>query len=273
MINSFVNLIFANLVSAAYAAEEAVKTATTATTTTKEELAEKTLDATQAVAQVAQNPSIFDSILHSDPVVKLTLLLLILFSVGCWAIIFLKSKQLSGAQKSSQNFWQTFSSTSKISDILSTKGARNGPLFEIFQTGQATLSKIKKGKSLQMTPYLRNVIMQRMNQSREEEVYKLEQYVSFLATTASVAPFIGLFGTVWGILTAFMAIGKAGSSSLATVGPYISEALVATAVGLFAAIPAVIAYNYFVNKIKIINKMIDLFMDDFVLKSEQELAS
>lgn len=259
--------IFVSLVNHASAAEEVIKTATS------EELAVKTIEATEAVAKVTEHVSILDSILHADPVVKLTLISLIFFSVACWALIFLKSKQLRSAQKSAQSFWQTFSGAAKISDILSTKGIRQGPLFEIFQTGQTTVGKIKKGKSVQMTPYLRNVITQRMNQSKEEEVYKLEQYVGFLATTASVAPFIGLFGTVWGILTAFMAIGKAGSTSLATVGPYISEALVATAVGLFAAIPAVIAYNYFVNKIKIINKIMDLFMDDFILKSEQELAS
>lgn len=252
------------IISNAYAAGEKVT----------EKVVEKTL-ATEPAAQIvneAASSSLWSNLLNSDPIVKMTLLLLIFFSVACWAIIFLKSQQLRGAQKTSQNFWHKFSSTSKISDLPEVKRGKSGPLYEIFATGNNTLNKMKQN-NVRLTDYSRNVLAQRMNQSREEEVYKLEQYVNFLATTASVAPFIGLFGTVWGILTAFMAIGKAGSSSLATVGPYISEALVATAVGLFAAIPAVIAYNYFVNKIRIINKMIDLFMDDFILKSERELQS
>lgn len=222
------------------------------------------------VKQVLKDISIWDHIWQSDPLVKATLLLLIFFSVGCWAIIFLKISQLKAAQKSSQSFWHKFSSAAQIADVAGSKSSQ-GPLYEIFATGQQAMEKIKKSTS-QLKPYHRDMLSQRINQSKEEEIYKLEQYVSFLATTASAAPFIGLFGTVWGILTAFMAIGKAGSSSLATVGPYIAEALVATAVGLFAAIPAVIAYNYFVNKIKIINKMIDLFIDDFMLKSEKEFA-
>jgi biopolymer transport protein TolQ len=118
--------------------------------------------------------------------------------------------------------------------------------------------------------YSKENIVQKLTQVREEEIYKLEQYTPVLATTASASPFIGLFGTVWGILTAFWAIGKAGSSSLATVGPYISEALIATAIGLAAAIPAVIAYNYFLNKTRVLIKMMDLFTDDLVLKIEEE---
>ncbi|MCP5463762.1 MAG: MotA/TolQ/ExbB proton channel family protein [Deltaproteobacteria bacterium] len=239
-------------------------------------------DKTKDVAEkVAENPaiqevasksdmSIMHAVLGSDPLVKFTLLLLIGFSIACWAVIFYKVAQLRKAQQASQSFWHKFSATNNISQIKKS-AADNGPMLEIYRTGQEVLGQIKKA-SPKLTDYHRNVLVQRLSQTKEEEVYKLEQYVNFLATTASVAPFIGLFGTVWGILTAFMAIGKAGSTSLATVGPYIAEALVATAVGLFAAIPAVIAYNFFVNKIKIIRKLIDLFIDDFVIKSEQESA-
>lgn len=238
----------------------------------------ETVTETNLPETVVQNTmgdlSLWNHILNADPIVKLTLIVLVVFSVACWAIIFFKSSQLKTAQKTAQNFWQAFSGSPKISDLLNTKSVRHGPVYEIFSTGHTTLAKIKKAAvSSKFADYHLNVLKQRMNQAREEELYRLEQFVSFLATTASVAPFIGLFGTVWGILTAFMAIGKAGSSSLATVGPYIAEALVATAIGLFAAIPAVIAYNFFVNRIKIINKIIDLFMDDFMLKSEQELVA
>lgn len=230
---------------------------------------------TSGTAQTAKEIGLWTHILNADPIVKITLIILVVFSVACWAVIFYKSSQLRKAQQASQKFWHKFSATAKVADLLSTKSVRHGPVFEIFATGQQTLGKIKKTgvKSPKLNQHHLNILKQRINQSREEELYKLEQFIAFLATTASVAPFIGLFGTVWGILTAFMAIGKTGASNLATVGPYIAEALVATALGLFAAIPAVIAYNFFVNKIKIINKMIDLFIDDFMLKSEQEIAS
>lgn len=241
-----------------------------ATNKTVTDVVESEVIQSEPVKQVLKSASIWEHVWQADPLIKLTLLLLIFFSVGCWAIILLKTSQLKSAQRSSQNFWHKFSSAAQISDVTGSK-SQQGPLYEIFASGQQTMEKIKKSTS-QLKPYHRDMLAQRINQSKEEEIYKLEQYVSFLATTASAAPFIGLFGTVWGILTAFMAIGQAGSSSLATVGPYIAEALVATAVGLFAAIPAVIAYNYFVNRIKIINKMIDLFIDDFMLKSEKEFA-
>ena len=253
-------------ISNAYAQAGEVTTAVTTTATTA------AVD-TKVVQEAVEKTGLLGHILSADPVVKLTLILLVIFSVTCWAIIIYKSSQLRAAQRSSQSFWHNFSATLRISDAVGTKSIRRGPLFEIFSSGYGILGRFKKSNINQMSNYHRSVLEQRMNQSREEEVYKLEQYVAFLATTASVAPFIGLFGTVWGILTAFMAIGKAGSSSLATVGPYISEALVATAVGLFAAIPAVVFYNHFVHKIKVINKMIDLFMDDFLIKSEKEIAA
>lgn len=222
-------------------------------------------------ANVMSDMSIWSHLLDSDPIVKGVLLILIAFSVGCWAVIFYKWSQLKLAQKSSTAFWNKFSTAVSIADVIGAKGVRQGPMYEIFMSGQESLAKVKKATN-QFTSYHRDYVQNRIRQTQEEELFKLEQYISFLATTASVAPFIGLLGTVWGILSAFMKIGQAGSSSLATVGPYIAEALVATAVGLFAAIPAVVAYNYFVGKIKAIGKLIDIFIDDFILKSEREMA-
>lgn len=224
---------------------------------------------TDTATQAIQNISLWSHVMQADPLVKLTLLILVSFSISCWAIIFYKTRQIKTAQKNSLAFWQRFSTVATISEAAHIREVKQGPLYEIFTTGQATLARVKKAGT-KLSDFHRTMLEQRMNQSREEEVYKLEQYVGFLATTASTAPFIGLFGTVWGILTAFMAIGKAGSSSLATVGPYIAEALVATAIGLFAAIPAVVGYNFFVHRIKIINKMVDLFVEDFLLKTELE---
>ncbi|EKD41885.1 MAG: hypothetical protein ACD_73C00465G0001 [uncultured bacterium] len=120
---------------------------------------------------------------------------------------------------------------------------------------------------------VREIVKSKLTQTQEEEISKLEQYMPFLATTASTSPYIGLFGTVWGILMAFQAIGKAGTSSLATVGPSIAEALITTAIGLAAAIPAVIAYNYFVNRTRQLVKMTDLFVEELVLKIDEEVFS
>lgn len=236
---------------------------------TAQTVAEKVNETNLTENTAVKTLSIFDSVLHSDPLVKLTLLLLLGFSVLCWTVIFLKFKQLKNSSQATQSFWQKFSTLGTLTEASQLLSAKSGPLHEIFVSGLETVNRIKKTNK-PFSPYARNMLEQKLVQAKEEEVYKLEQYVSFLATTAAVAPFIGLFGTVWGILTAFMAIGQAGSSSLATVGPFIAEALVATAVGLFAAIPAVIFYNYFVGQIRLIQKVIDIFMDDFLLKSELE---
>ncbi len=227
------------------------------------------------MAQLAQAPlvtetsvkeqSVLGLLWNADPIVKLTLLILVGFSVICWAIIVFKYRQLKQAQADSQNFWNLFSQSKSLQETLTTSKVRSGPLYEIFSIAVQLVPQAKK-----RAQGAAGFLAQKMEQVHEEEIFKLEQYVGFLATTASVTPFIGLFGTVWGILTAFWSIGKSGSSSLATVGPYISEALIATAVGLAAAIPAVIAYNFFIQRIKILSKMMNLFQDDLLLKVEDE---
>jgi biopolymer transport protein TolQ len=223
----------------------------------------------EAEKNVEQQMGVFHLVGHADPVVKLALFILLIFSVGSWAIIFYKSRQIKQAQKEAQNFWALFSKAKGFQEILDNHVGLSGPLYVLFATGLEVGAKIKKG-TLSSTAKV-ELLRQKLIQSREEEIYKLEQYIPFLATTASTAPFVGLFGTVWGILTAFWAIGKAGSSSLATVGPFISEALIATAIGLAAAIPAVVAYNFFISKIKLITKMIDLFLEELMIKSGEEL--
>lgn len=240
-------------------------------TSVTDTLAETTLKAT--TAQPATSTGILDIFSHllDDPVLIITMLSLIIFSVLSWTIIFYKFSQLKKAQKNAISFWQKFSTLTTLSEAVGIK-TRSGPLFELFAAGQEVVMKIKKSSG-QLTDYHKKLIEQKMAEVREEEAYKLEQFVSFLATVASATPFIGLFGTVWGILRAFLKIGQAGSSSLATVGPHIAEALVATAVGLFAAIPAVMFYNFFIGKIRIINKMISLFINDFFIKTDKEFSS
>lgn len=224
----------------------------------------------QTAEQTVQPKSSLSLVLNADPLVQFTLLVLIFFSVTCWAIIFYKWKQVRQAQSDSQNFWNSFAQVKSLQDFSGQKGNRTGPLYEIFNTGMQLAPQIRKKGG---NGNGRDMLVQKLSQTREEEIYKLEQYTPFLATTASAAPFIGLFGTVWGILSAFWAIGQTGSSSLGTVGPDISRALIATAVGLAAAIPAVIFYNHFVHRIKVVVKMMDLFSDDLVLRLEEEFLS
>lgn len=224
-------------------------------------------EAVEVEKTVAEN-GIWHLITNADPVVKLALFILIGFSVISWAIIFYKFKQVKRAQADSQNFWSAFAQTKSLKELIEHKKTTSGPLFEIFKVASEWSARLQKGGKTGKSS--REMVLQKLAQAREEEIYKLEQYTPFLATTASTAPFIGLFGTVWGILTAFWAIGKAGSSSLATVGPYISEALVATAIGLAAAIPAVVAYNHFVHRTKVLIKMMDLFVDDLSLRIEED---
>ncbi len=228
-------------------------------------LAQAAPAAPEVAEKTVAQPGVMSLLWEADPVVKLTLLILITFSVCCWAIIFYKFKQIRQAQSQSQNFWNIFASSS-LADIGKHPQGRQGPLYEIYNAGLQALQHLRKKSSGSITPALE----QKLAQAREEEVYKLEQFTPFLATAASASPFIGLFGTVWGILTAFWQIGKAGSSSLATVGPAISEALIATAIGLATAIPAYVTYNYFVYRIKVIVKMMNLFCDDLVLRIEEE---
>jgi len=222
----------------------------------------------------ANGDNVLKLLFSSDPVVKFTLLVLLVFSVVSWAIIFFKYRQVKKAKKTSNQFLNLFEASDSIEEVLTKPSPREGnPLYEVFSSGLADILRHRqqsakdpaKASKLNLEHIKKSVF-----RAQSDEVAKLEQMTPFLATTASASPFIGLFGTVWGILTAFWAIGRAGSTSLGTVGPYIAEALIATAVGLAAAIPAVIAYNYFVSKIKVLTKNIDDFGDDLVHRIEKE---
>lgn len=223
----------------------------------------------QAAPEAVQDTAIQDEgnhvlklIWNADPVVQLSLLVLVFFSVVSWAIIFMKHKQLKQSKKRTQNFLSQFWKAGTIESLLTRGSFKAGAAVNVFKSG---LVSLKEGKNSTIT-----FIQKDIERQTAEEIEQLEAYVPFLATTASVAPFIGLFGTVWGILQAFWQIGKAGSSSLAVVGPYIAEALIATAVGLAAAIPAVIFYNFFVNKIRSLTRDLHQFSDDLTNRIDKE---
>ncbi len=225
-------------------------------------------------ADTTEGSHVFHLIFSSDPVVKVTLLLLVFFSVISWAIILFKLKQVKKAQKTSSQFLGVFESSDSVDEILTKTTSREGnPVYEVFSSGISDIMRYRQARSKDpaRVPKLSlDHIRKNISRATSDEIAKLEQLTPFLATTASSAPFIGLFGTVWGILTAFWAIGKAGSTSLATVGPFIAEALIATAVGLAAAIPAVIAYNYFVTKIRRLAKTLEDFSMDLSSRIERE---
>jgi biopolymer transport protein TolQ len=207
-------------------------------------------------------------------VVKLVLIILIYFSVVSWAIIFYKLLQVYRANKESERFLEFFWKTKRF-DAISTQLDRfpNSPLSLMFNEGYTELKKLMEtGEQQQVddpTVISTDVggidnISRALRRATTSEITRLEKYTTFLATTGSTAPFIGLFGTVWGIMTAFKGIGETGSASLAVVAPGIAEALIATAIGLVAAIPAVMGYNHFQNKIRVVVAQMDNFSSEFL---------
>ena len=213
-------------------------------------------------------------------VVKLVLLVLIYFSVVSWAIIFFKLLQVHRANSESVRFLEFFWKTKRFDSINSQLDRfSNSPLTVLFNEGYAELRKLmEKGEEKEepnvISTELGGVdnISRALRRATTSEITRLEKYLTFLATTGSTAPFIGLFGTVWGIMNAFKGIGETGSASLAVVAPGIAEALIATAIGLVAAIPAVMAYNHFQNKIRVLIKEMDSFSTEFLNIVQRNIA-
>jgi len=195
------------------------------------------------------NNSVIQLILNAGYIVKAVLLILMTFSVISWAIIFFKQKYFSKANKESEQFQRAYRTNRDPKSLFqATRSLTLSPIANVFKAVYVDDAKRDK-----------NEVKRVLRRYETLESVKLEKYLNFLATTGSTAPFIGLFGTVWGIMNAFHGIGAAGSASLAVVAPGIAEALIATAVGLAAAIPAVIAYNYYLSMSR---KMI-IEMEDF----------
>lgn len=197
------------------------------------------------------NDTIIGIILKADIIVKFVLIILFGFSVVSWAIIYNKFRFLSKIEKESEKFHRIFISNKNLSTLYQfTTGLKLNPLVKLFNAVYHELNKDE---------ITMEEIKIKLKRIESIETANFEKYLTFLATTGSTTPFIGLFGTVWGIMNAFRGIGKIGSASLAVVAPGIAEALIATAAGLAAAIPSVIAYNYFLNK----TRRIITTMEDF----------
>jgi len=222
--------------------------------------------------------SLLGMILDAGIMVQFVLLLLLFFSVVSWAIIFMKYRSIKKVKKENEMFLEIYMKSNKLSDIFpESKKFKYSTVAEVFQAGYTELVKITKVmrgsshakeseesglSSLEMKGI--DNVERALNRACSSEVTKLESTLGFLATTGSASPFIGLFGTVWGIMDTFRGIGTRGSATLAVVAPGISEALIATAAGLAAAIPAVIFYNYYLNTIKNMALEMDSFASEML---------
>lgn len=194
----------------------------------------------------------FKLISEASFIVQIILLILVLFSIFSWAIIIFKRKTLKTASSQSQKFLKVFRRSRNLSEVdEAAKKYQASPLAALYQSGSRELGHLTKSNpQISLTSAKLESLNRALLKASNNEISKLEKMMSFLATTGSVTPFIGLFGTVWGIMDAFHRIGIVRAASLDTVAPGIAEALIATAAGLFAAIPAVIAYNHFLHRIK-----------------------
>ena len=217
---------------------------------------------------------------------QIILAILVLFSAISWGVIFYKLWQYQRAQRQSANFLEIFRRSSKFSEVQAVcRTLAESPLVGIFQAGYAELTAQLKSAnppagnpagegrpaSASSRPTLKSfdALDRALLRASGVEMQRLEKKVTFLATTASISPFIGLFGTVWGIMTSFQQIAGAGSTSLAVVAPGIAEALIATAAGLFAAIPAVYFYNHFTHQVKTFAQAMEDFSLEFLTIAER----
>ncbi|CCQ90616.1 Protein TolQ [Nitrospina gracilis 3/211] len=225
--------------------------------------------------------SIFEMVSRSSTMAKAVLVLLLIFSIVSWAIILTKFIAYRKAKQEDQSFLRVFSQSSSLVNIYNfSQKLKYSPVARVFLTGYSELYRYSgsndQGREAGMT---REVALSEqdlkgiglsLTKAINHEIERLAHRLDFLATTGSTTPFIGLFGTVWGIMHSFRMIGVKGSASIGGVAPGIAEALIATAAGLFAAIPAVVFYNYLNAKIRGFTARMDDFSRDFLFMSEKD---
>ncbi|MCB0420038.1 MAG: protein TolQ [Bdellovibrionales bacterium] len=228
---------------------------------------------TETVAkQVAVTP--WEAIAHASFTVQLTLGLLVVMSIVSWAIMATKRKQFNSLSAANASFLDLFWRATSLDDIFNAlEDHGESSLARVFKSGYLELRKMADSGLATMasaegsgSPLLSGIdnLERAINKSIEEELSLLESRLSFLATTGSTGPFIGLFGTVWGIMGAFQKIGATGMANLAVVAPGIAEALIATAIGLATAIPASVGYNHFIAQIRKQEIALNSFASDFI---------
>lgn len=204
-------------------------------------------------------------ILEASLVVQFVMLILVLASIVSWSMIFNKRIMLKKAQREADNFEESFWTAEDLSPLynrISNSRHKTSGMEKIFESGFKEFARLRKQQGISPAAVLEGA-QRAMRVSLNREIDYLETNLSFLATVGSTSPYIGLFGTVWGIMNSFRALGQVQQATISMVAPGISEALVATAMGLFAAIPAVIAYNRFSNDVERLINRYDTFVDEF----------
>ncbi|HYW65224.1 MAG TPA: MotA/TolQ/ExbB proton channel family protein [Candidatus Dormibacteraeota bacterium] len=214
--------------------------------------------------------NIFDILAQTGWVARFVLLVLLFFSLISWALIFQKLGIFGRIGRESNQFLRLFRATKGVANPQGLVSA-GSPFSNVYAAGYRELQSQVSGTGNPSPQKLKSLsaVTVAMQLAASEEVRRVEKGMSWLATTAGVTPFIGLFGTVWGIIDAFSGLGTAGGASLRAVAPGIAEALVTTAAGLFAAIPALIAYNYFLQNIRDLAQRLDTFALEFAAQIEK----
>ena len=205
-------------------------------------------------------------ITNASVVVQAIMVLLLLISVWSWMLVFKKLSQLRAAKQRSADFEQTFWSGGDMAALLARaqqRGGKAAPLERIFEAGLQEFMKVRQSRPADSTAWLDGA-RRAMRASYQRELDAMELHLPFLASVGSVSPYVGLFGTVWGIMNAFRSLANVQQATLASVAPGIAEALVATAIGLFAAIPATVAYNRFASDVDALANRFETFMDEFL---------
>ena len=214
-------------------------------------------------------PDVFDLLLTTGPLARVVLLILLLFSVGSWGVILSKGLMLRKIRKESKVFWRIFRKGHSLSEISAAcEMLHFTPLVPVFDSGYEMIAPVEgDSESTQMPSEA--TLQRALFRAAAAQLTELETRMTFLATTASVTPFIGLFGTVWGVMGAFSGLADAAVGTLQAVAPGMAEALIATAFGLFAAIPALVAYNHFVAEIRSLGGQLDDLQAEFLALAER----
>ena len=216
---------------------------------------------------ISADLSILSLVTQATLVVQLVMALLLLISLGSWTAIFSKALSIRHANRETEAFERRFWSGANLDTLYqaaSNPRHKTGALERIFEAGMSEFLKLRgRGPEVEAQAMLDGA-RRAMRASYQREMDGLEARLAFLASAGSVSPYVGLFGTVWGIMQSFHAIGQGSGASLAVVGPGIADALIATAVGLAAAIPAVVAYNHFLNRLRRMDGEMEGFIEELV---------
>lgn len=212
-----------------------------------------------------QTSSLVDLVLRASPIAKFVLAILLVFSVISWAIILTKARATKRAQRQSLEFLRVFSRSLRLQDLYASSSSfRESPLAAIYLAAHEELRLQTGHRHASIAPAYSALNLEAVHRVMQStaiaETTRLESSLGWLASTATVAPFIGLFGTVVGIIISFQGLSRAASASIQVVAPGIAEALIATAAGIAAAVPAVIAYNHYLNRIKVLAAEMDSFI-------------